>query len=181
MRASPVVRHGRPYHPEQLFCCVCPPGFANAPTVHAALCVRPDPTDPALDRAMSVRLVSISGRAFAEQSGFAVGGRGGRSPTSLALWARWVTMVTSTPLVQAGKWTSGGNRSAGPGLPWANWVTGRAAGHAHHEIPAAAPVDGVLQQAKRRPVAGFPRSPGMWELATARPGRRSRARAPASG
>ncbi len=41
---------------------------------------------------------------------------------------------------------------------------------AQHEIPAAVPVGGVLRQAKRRPVAGFPSS-----------GRRSRARARASG
>ena len=85
-------------------------GLLMLPAVHAALCVRPDPTDPALDRAMSVRLVSISGRAFAEQSGFAVGGRGGRSPASPAFGARWVMMAASSPVMQAGKWTSVGNR-----------------------------------------------------------------------
>jgi transposase len=36
-------------------------GLPMLPAVHAALCVRPDPTDPAVDRAMSVRLMSISG------------------------------------------------------------------------------------------------------------------------
>ena len=43
----------------------------------------PDPTDPTLDRAMSVRLVSISGRASAEQSGF----RGGRAWRTIAHFA----------------------------------------------------------------------------------------------
>ena len=63
-------------------------------------------------------------------------------------------MAASTPLVQAGKWTSGGTGRLGPGLPWASWVTGQA----HHEIPAAVPVGGVLRQARRLPVAGFPSS-----------------------
>ena len=52
---------------------------------------------------------------------------------------------------------------------------------AQHEIPAAVPVGGVLRQAKRRLVAGFPSSRGCGSLPAARPGRRSRARARASG
>src|SRR5260370_25380567 len=58
-------------------------GLLMLPAVHAALCVRPDPTDPMLDRAMSVRLVSISGRASAEQSGF----RGGRAWRTIVRFA----------------------------------------------------------------------------------------------
>src|SRR5260370_13819273 len=85
-------------------------GLLMLPAVHAALCVRPDPTDPMLDRAMSVRLVSISGRASAEQSGF----RGGRAWRTIARFAgvlaRWVTMAASSPVMQAGKGTSVGNR-----------------------------------------------------------------------
>jgi len=58
-------------------------GLLMLPAVHAALCVRPDPADPALDRAMSVRLMSISGRASAEQPGF----RGGQSWRTIAHFA----------------------------------------------------------------------------------------------
>ena len=70
----------------------------------------PDPTDPTLDRAMSVRLVSISGRASAEQSGF----RGGRSWRTIARFAGVLgslgEMAAGSPLMQARKWESAGNR-----------------------------------------------------------------------
>ena len=55
---------------------------------------------------------------------------------------------------------------------------------AQHEILAAVPVDGVLRQAKRRPVAGFLRSPGMGELAAGTAGEDGHERVhqfPASG
>jgi len=94
--------HGRPYRQ----------GLLMLPGVHAALCVRPDPPDPVLDRAMSGRLVSISGRASAEQSGF----RGGRARRTIAVFAGVLgslvsaTMAAGAPLKQAGNWASVGNR-----------------------------------------------------------------------
>ena len=84
----------------------------------------PDPADPALDRAMSVRLVSISGRASAEQFGF----RGGRAWRTIAHFPGVVGSLGE----DGGQFAAGvgrevgerGNRSARPGVPWANWVTG---------------------------------------------------------
>jgi hypothetical protein len=68
----------------------------------------PDPIDPMPDRAMSVRLVSISGRASAEQFGFRSGRAWRTVAISPALWVRWVKVAASAPLVQAGEWKSVG-------------------------------------------------------------------------
>jgi hypothetical protein len=111
MRASPVVRHGRPYRPElTILLRFVRQGLLMLPAAHVALCVRPDPTDPTLDRAMSVRLVSISGRASAEQSGF----RGGRAWRTIAHFAGVLGSLSDDggqfAADAAGEWTSVGHR-----------------------------------------------------------------------
>jgi hypothetical protein len=62
MRASPVVRHGRRTPRTAILLHSVGQGLLVLPgAVTLLYAFAPDPSDPTLDRAMSVRLVSISG------------------------------------------------------------------------------------------------------------------------